>query len=212
MKKLLVLAVAVLLSTTASAENPYLKPNESWISISGTVQNVTADRFTLDYGKGLITVEMDDGDRDGDAYKLISGDKVTVSGMIDADLFERKTIEASSVYVEKLGTTFYASALDEEDIYSAIPAPAVAVSETIVRGTVSDVDDEEFTLSTGNRELTVEVDAMAYNPLDDIGFQKVRKGDKVSVSGRMDYDFLAGRELVADSVVTLKKAEMKKQS
>jgi hypothetical protein len=37
-----------------------------------------ADTFVLDYGDGRITVEMDDGDRDADAYKLISGDRVTV--------------------------------------------------------------------------------------------------------------------------------------
>lgn len=46
------------------------------------------------YGNGSITVEMDDGDRDADAYSLDEGDNVTVYGMIDDDLFESATIEA----------------------------------------------------------------------------------------------------------------------
>ena len=64
-------------ATSALAQDPYLMSNNSWISISGTVKSVSADLFTLDYGDGLITVEMDDGDRDADAYKLIPGDEVT---------------------------------------------------------------------------------------------------------------------------------------
>lgn len=199
-------------ASPTSAENPYLKPNNSWISISGTVKSVSPDSFRLDYGKGMIQVEMDDGDRDADAYKLLAGDKVTVTGFIDDDLFETTKIEAGSVYVEKLGTTFYASAVDEEDFYYIDPAPAyVVVSNTLLQGTVTDVGSEEFTVNTGKRKVTVEVDAMPYNPLDKIGYQKIQKGDRVSVSGRMDYDFFEGRELVADSIVTLEKADKKKK-
>lgn len=95
--------------------DPYLKANNTWISISGTVKTVSPDIFLLDYGDGIIKVEMDDGDRDADAYKLIEGDTVTVNGMIDDDFYEATKIEAASVYVEKLGTYFYASSVDEED-------------------------------------------------------------------------------------------------
>ena len=44
---------------------------------------------------------------------------------------------------------------------------------------------------------------MSFNPLDDKGLYKVRVGDVVRVSGKMDSDFFEGRELVADSVVTI---------
>jgi hypothetical protein len=44
---------------------------------------------------------------------------------------------------------------------------------------------------------------MPYNPLDDEGYQKVDVGDRVSVTGTMDYDLFEGRELVADSLVIL---------
>jgi uncharacterized protein YdeI (BOF family) len=202
-KTLLSIATLVLfVAVPAMAEDPYMEPDDSWISLSGTVTAVTPDAFTLDYGKGMITVEMDDGDRDADAYKLIEGDKVTVNGIIDDGLFETRTIEASSVYVEKLDTYFYASAADEEDTFVTYWSPVV-VSRTVVQGTVTEVNDEEFVLNTGARTVTVEVEEMPYNPLDDEGYQKVDVGDRVSVTGTMDYDLFEGRELVADSLVIL---------
>jgi len=127
----------------APAQEPYEKPDDTWISISGVVETVTTDSFVLDYGDGTITVEMDDGDRDADGYKLVAGDAVTVNGKIDDDLFEQRTIEASSVYVEDIGTYFYASAVDEEDLFVTVDVPVV-VAATVVQGTVTEVSDEEL--------------------------------------------------------------------
>ena len=76
-----------LLAGPAAAQEPYSKADDSWISISGTVAAPTADSFMLDYGDGVITVEMDDWDTYGDAYGLLDGDKVTVYGKIDDDLY-----------------------------------------------------------------------------------------------------------------------------
>ncbi len=193
--------------SAAMAESPKTKPDDSWISVSGTVLSVEPDSFVLDYGKDTITVEMDDGDRDGDAYKLLSGDKVRVAGKIDDDLFEKRTIEAASVYVEKLNTSFYASAIDEEDRYleTFIPVNATVIApETVVQGRIIQIPkDDEFIISTGTGTLRVETEAMPYNPLDNEGYQQLDIGDRVSISGEMDYDFLEGREFVADSIVTL---------
>jgi len=187
----------------AGPDDPYKRANNTWISISGTVENVTPDTFTLDYGEGSITVEMDDGDRDADAYKLMAGDNVTVNGKIDDDLYETTTIEARSVYVEKLSTYFYASPVDEEDVFFYTVTTPVLVGGLTVRGTVTEVDDHEFTIDTGPRTLRVEVGEMPYDPLDDEGYQKVRTGDFVKVTGTLEEDFFEGREFVADSVVKL---------
>ncbi len=194
--------LTVFLAASALAQNPYAKPDDTWISIDGEVRSVRPDEFVLDYGEGNIIVEMDDGDRDADAYKLVEGDMVTVNGLIDDDFFETTTIEASSVYVEKLDTYFYASAMDEEDAFVTIVEPVV-VSTTVLQGTVTEVNDDEFRLDTGTREIIVEVEEMNYDPLDDLGYQQIDVGDRVSVTGEMDYDFLEGQEFVATSIVTL---------
>lgn len=196
------LAAGAFLASGAAAQDPYLQPDDSWISVDGTVDEVMANAFTLDYGDGIITVEMDDGDRDADGYKLMQGDRVSVAGVVDDDLFERTTIEASSVYVENLGTYFYASAADEEDTFVTITGP-VHPSRMILQGTVVSVSDEEFTIHTGVRDVTVEVEEMSYNPLDEEGYQQIEVGDYVSVTGQMDYDFLEGQELVASVVTTI---------
>lgn len=199
------LALALTGATAVWAEDPMTEPDDSWISVSGTVESVTNDAFVLDYGEGLMTVEMDDGDRDADGYKLVRGDKVSVNGRIDDDLFEARTLEASSVYVDNIDTYFYASAVDEEDIHDVIVTVStpVVISATTVQGTVTEVSSEEFVVDTGLRKVRVEVDEMAYNPLDDQGYQKIGVGDRVSVTGQIDDDLFEGRELVADTVVTL---------
>jgi uncharacterized protein YdeI (BOF family) len=189
--------------------NPYAKENDSWISISGTVVAPTAESFTLDYGDGVILVEMDDWDAYGEAYALMDGDRVTVYGDVDADLFERVSIEADSVYVENLNTYFYASSTDEEGTenipYFWSDTTPLAPSRVTIRGKVSSVDTEEreFTLNMGDQMITVETSFLGYNPLDELGYQKIAKGDRVSVSGRFDINFLEGREFEAQSVTTL---------
>jgi hypothetical protein len=200
-----VAAMTMLIAAPALAQNPYARADESWISISGTVGTVSPDTFTLDYGDGIVIVEMDDWDYDADAYKVMQGDKVVVTGMVDDDFFESTSIEASSVYVEDLNTYFYASPADEEDHWASVTVP-ITISETTVIGTVTEVGEHEFTVDTALRELTVDTTEMLYNPLDDEGYQKVRVGDRVRVSGEIDVSFFEGRELMAESIVTLSAA------
>ena len=201
--RILTFASFTLFALPAVAVNPYAMEDNSWISINGEVTSVTADAFELDYGDGQITVEMDDGDRDADGYKLIQGDEVRVSGMIDDDFYDLTTIEASSVYVKNIDTYFYASAMDEEDIGYSIISPSV--TDTVVQGTITSVDanGEQFTLDSGLQELTVEVDELTYNPLDNEGFQQLDVGDRVSVQGSIDHDFFEGRVFEANYVTTL---------
>ena len=195
-------ATALCVLPACAQEEPYAQPDDSWISISGTVETVSPDEFTLDYGDGIITVEMDDGDRDADAAVLEMGDEVTVSGLIDDDFMELATIEASSIYVEELGTTFYASAVDEEDAFVTV-SPVVVVGDMVVQGVVTSVTDEAFTLDNGPREITVTVEEMGYDPLDDEGYQKVETGDLLSVSGHIDADLFEGGEMVAETILEL---------
>lgn len=199
-------AIAMAFAGTAAAqENPKAMPDDTWISLSGTVTSATADAFVLDYGDGTITVEMDDWDDFGDAWPLVSGDGVTIYGEVDEHLYTEDTIEAASVYVEDLNSFFYASAADEEELGAWALDPYDEIGDVTYVGTVESVDmaTDTFTIDTGEQELTVETDALLYDPLDDEGFQKVEVGDVVSVDGVVDEDFFTNNDLVADSIVTL---------
>lgn len=204
MHKLLTTAVLSLgIVLSAQAQDPYEKPDESWISLGGTITSADDDSFVLDYGEGTVIVEMDDWDWYGDAQGLLAGDRVTVYGEVDDDLYELTTIEAGSVYVEGLNTYFYASSDDEEfSEYFAFATP-VAASYMNVIGTVTSVEGREFTIDTGTRTVRVDTIEMLYNPMDDEGFQKIEVGDLVRVSGEIDYDLMANRELEADTVITM---------
>ena len=205
----LLMMLVMAFSIGAYAEKPMEKPTEkpksypdgTWLNIDGTVDRVGPNMFVLDYGEGNITVEMDDVDRDADAYALKKGDKVRVSGMVDDDLYESATIEAGSVYVENIGTTFHADAMKEEDSYLAGNMPVV-VSRGTVQGRITIVADDSFTLDTDDRKLTVKVNTMPYDPLDNAGYQQLKVGDYVSVTGAIQRGFFDHKILKATSVTT----------
>ncbi|HJL18500.1 MAG TPA: DUF5666 domain-containing protein [Sandaracinaceae bacterium LLY-WYZ-13_1] len=197
-----VLATA-LLAAPAAAQEAETAPDDTWVSVSGTITSTTPSAFLLDYGGGLITVEMDDFDDFGDARPLMENDQVVVYGRVDDDLFEARTIEASSVYVEGLGTTFYASAADEEDFGAWTIAVPVVVGTFEVTGTVVAVTGREFTIDTGEGVIQVDTNELTYNPMDDQGYQQIDVGDRVKVSGHMDHGVIDDRELEADWIITL---------
>lgn len=196
-------AVAVLaLAAPALATNPYAEPDGTWISLSGEVVNPENDSFILDYGESAVTVEMDDWSVDADGAALVDGDKVTVYGKVDDDFAEFTTIEAGSVYVERLGGYFYASAADEESLRFSIVTPIV-VGDVELVGTVSSVGTDEFTINYGLKDITVDTSELINNPLDGKGMRKIGEGDLVSVDGSAEEDLFNNLELVADHVIIL---------
>lgn len=189
-------------SEANAKKNPYARGDGSWISLSGVAENTGPDSFILDYGEGTVLVEMDDWDWYKEGYKLLNGDDVTVYGRIDDDMLETTKLEAGSVYVDSINTYFYANAYDEEGSPWLTPLPTT-MSETTIQGKVATVTGREFTVDVGPRKVTIETDEMGYNPMDDIGYQKVEKGDWVRVSGEMDRDLFEQRKLEAGHIVTM---------
>ena len=190
----------------ATEKSPDQLEDATWVTLEGSVDSVFADSFTLRYGDNAITVEMDDGDRDADGYKLLSGDKVIVSGMVDDDLFEITTIEAYSVFVENIGTTFYASPIDEDrgnQLFMYTAWMPVEEFRTTLTGTVTEINSGEFTLDYGTSSIRVDVGEMSYDPLSDDGYLQIKVGDRVQVSGEIDSGFFTGREMAAKTVVSL---------
>ncbi|MBD3245959.1 MAG: NirD/YgiW/YdeI family stress tolerance protein [Candidatus Omnitrophica bacterium] len=207
------LICALALSGSAAARSPYLAADDSWITLNGEVVTAGAASFELDYGNGLVTVEMDDWDWYGDAYGILPGDEVTVYGRVDDDLYETTSIEASSVYVDDLNTYFYASSADEESYIAPYPATVFVDADLQLTGKVTSVSGREFTLDTGRKKVQVDTSQMVYNPMDDKGFQKIETGDRVQVSGDLDAGLFQDQELVADTIITLQEDKTKnKQS
>ena len=179
-------------------------PNDSWINLTGKVVSAGPDSFLLDYGKGNITVEMDDWDWYGEGKTIKAGDDVVVTGRVDDDLFQARRIEASSVYVRNLGTFFYANGGDEEDwVHGIVVTPVATMVEAT--GKVTAVEGREFTLGSGANAIRIDTARLANNPLDDTGYQKVKVGDRVHVWGDLDLDAGERGEVMAKGVVTLAK-------
>lgn len=197
-----VVAVGFPLSASAQVMD---KPDGSFVALSGQVASHTPDSFTLDYGEGIITVETDDWDSIGDGWMISEGDRVTVYGQVDDGFYQTKKIEAGSVYVEDMNTMVTAPSMaDEEEpvsvayTYLAVPADY----DLQVVGTVTSISGREFTLDTGERQISVDTLQMDFNPLDDVGVVQVEEGDFVSVSGDLDLSVFDEAEISAETIIS----------
>ncbi|WP_088332475.1 hypothetical protein [Lacimicrobium sp. SS2-24] len=209
-KSLLSIALASAVVAPAMADNPYVRPDGSWISLNGTVVESDADSFVLDYGEGYVTVEMDDWDWYGDAYPILDGDQVKVNGRVDDDLYETTSIEAGSVYVKDLNTYFYANDADEESLMAPAVTTVYIDNDLRLSGTVTQVNGREFTIDTGNRKIKVDTSQMLYNPMDDKGYQQIDKGEFVSVTGDFNIGIFEENEILAETITTLHRDKTKK--
>lgn len=203
----LALASGSALAQTAQATDPdpYMMDDGSWVSLYGTVANAGDDGFDLNYGDGIVRVEMDDFDAWPEAYVLSDGLDVAVVGKIDDDLFELTSIEASTVYIDGLNTVFSASELDEENLSDAAFYQLPELSNVVLEGKVRNVNVREgkFELKTGGASYDVSVESLGYNPLDEIGYQKISADDRVRVIIALDAETLERGEFEATRLVTL---------
>lgn len=175
----------------------------NWINLSGTVITALPASFVLDYGPDNVTVEMDDWDWYKEGRLLNPGDEVVVTGKVDQNLFLEKRIEASSVYVEDLGTYFYASGADEENLAVSSAYVTDADNYADFNGVVTAVEGREFTIGSTAGAIRIDTAQMAENPLDGEGFLKLGVGDRVYVWGDLDLGSRERPEVMAKGVVKL---------
>lgn len=207
--KALTLAGMTTLAATAQADHHLdktmkAKVDGSFVSLRGTVVDTADNAFLLDYGEGKVGVEVDDWDYDNEGDLFADGDKVTVFGLVDDDFYQTRTIEAESIYVDDLNTTLSNfSAADEESIgmYRYYVGPTA--HEIEILGTVTSTNGREFTIDTGNKEVTVDTMLLAYNPMDDSGYQQIDNGDVVRVGGDLDIGLFEKQEVIARSVISI---------
>lgn len=212
MKFILITALALSFGASAALKNAV---NGEAVVLSGKVTSVSPDAFKVKVKNDTVTVEMDDWDADADGYKLVKGDNVVVSGMVDHDFLEKKTVEASTVYVKNLDTYFFASSYDEEVDPYIVTATYSVVGDlpenasADLQGKVVTIKGREFVVDTGLRKITVDTKDLLYNPMDDAGVTQIDMGDRVRVSGVVDDDFFDENEVSANFLMELdqKKAE-----
>lgn len=201
------LIASTLIAAPAMAQMPKLQPDDSYVSISGTVLTAEDDEFSLDYGQGHISVEMDDMGWVGNQPELVPGDEVTVYGRVEEHLFVDASIEADSIFIEDPATYYYSSPTNDMTTFAVMdvaPVTPVVVGDLILTGTVQSVKDRQFTVNTGDLEFTVDTSGMQNNPLDNEGRQKVGKGDTVSVAGNLGSGAIGDRKLNAESIIVLR--------
>jgi hypothetical protein len=156
-----------------------------------------------------IKVTMDNYDlwvQDG--FKIRKGDNVVVTGRVDNDLFEKKTLNAGGVFVKNINSYFHAESSDKS--YNTTPAISSSYlsiknlpdnTSADITGKVTNIRGREFTVDTGWRKVQVDTAKMGYNPLDNLGLTKIKKGDRVTVSGVVDNSYFDDKELSANYII-----------
>ncbi|MDO1558359.1 hypothetical protein Q0812_02825 [Brevundimonas sp. 2R-24] len=204
MHKLTPLAAAAALAASgaAASQSPVMtKQDQEWITVTGPISQITSERFVIDYGEGQIPIEWD-GAGASSTSMFQAGDWVTVSGRIDDALWERRTIEGSTLYHSRLPERFWSNANDEEGDYALISglSPVPTEGEWVrVTGDVTRVDALENEVHVDTGMVTVQVDTDRLSNLD-----FADPGDRVSVTGRLDdADLWDAREIDATSLTIL---------
>lgn len=185
--------------TSAHAQNPYSTGEGDYITLSGTVNDVGDDHFTIDYGANVIEVEFEDaGLFEEPAEALYPGDKVTVDGEVEDEFFEGRIISANTVYVRG-DSTVYGGDDKMSSIFFVDPYPTQEMTGTYVSldGEVESIRNREFQLDVAGTTVSVDTAEMDQNPLDDEGRQQVMRGDRVTVVGTLDDNLFDEPELSA---------------
>jgi len=208
----IIMGLASFAATPAMSANPYKMKytDHDWISVTGHIDSISTERFTLDFDGGVITVEMDGWDGYDEAQLLNEGERVTVNGRIDNGLYEAKTIEADTVYSHGRRTYFYSNATDEEGDYKyysfySYPAEIPDGTWMSLSGKVTDINDRELVLNTLGGDVVVDTKTMNFNPLDDAGYVQIQEGDRIHVSGEFDINLFDKNEVNAKNIFTIEK-------
>lgn len=193
-------------SNADSEADTYLKPDGSWIRLSGRAVEAGPDNFMLDYEGGKVFVEIANPDWHFDNTEILDGDHVTVFGKVDDETYEATSIKAHSVYVEDLETYLFGDPTEGEgpdpnlDMEPNTPA---RVGDVSITGTIESVDGRTFMLEFGKETMKVDTSGLDYDPLDEQGFQQLEQGDVVTVVGNITDGSLEDRKLSADGVITM---------
>ena len=188
-------------------ENPNLK-DEDYVTLSGTVGSIlSGDEFELNYGSGKIKVDTNDfwpdmfkpgSEASNLAYRLKTGDKITVSGRVDKSWLTANEIEAEAIsyqtgsYITTYRNPNAQSGWMDRNLDYFREGGRMSLAGTITQI----VNDHEFILSYGSG-TTIQVDT------DGLGVPKNSPfvvGEHVTVYGTFDKGLIERNEIQAEVI------------
>ncbi len=198
--------LVILAASPLRAQDVATTSEDEWISLSGQVEAVLATGFVLDYGENDITVELDQFDWRVER-SVLDGAQVTVTGRMDRNFYDNRSIEAAVVYVSSLNEYLYADPTDEEGdpARSGNFTPGFFTGADdgewlSFSGRVTEIKGDELSVDTGVSRLRVDTSVVP----GALVAPSVSVGDRVLVTGEMDAaDFFDKREVEANSVTKL---------
>ena len=165
------------------AQDLQKEEDNSRLSLSGTVVDKDKTGFELDYGSGFVWVQMNDWKWYKADHPIELGDKVRVNGIIGDDQEKKPIIVADNVYVKDLNTYFFTQG--GSDIFQ----PAIEQDRVFqLSGIIVSIDNRQFTMNLGSRKVLIDTSELPYNPLDNKGYQQLKVGDSVYVTGELKKD------------------------
>lgn len=181
--------------------SPWDKDDGQWITIAGKVTEAGVNTFKLDYGEGAIIIEIDDYDRELEGFNIKNDDKVIVTGRIDADKDQKRSIEAASVYVSNIKKSFFASADDEEEVITKLRQASANGTGLALTGAIVFTAEKLMTIDNGVQIFDVSTELLPEDAFDKEGELQLKVGDKVTAYGTITDGFVDARKFVATKVI-----------
>lgn len=180
---------------TTRAIDPATLEQGAWIGINGTVGMVGPNSFFLDHGDSTVIVGLT-----GEIlreYDFIRGQKVTVYGKIDQDLFQKNVIKARAVVIEGSEGAEH-TVIGEEDKVKVITASYVPTS--VIHGMVTAVTEKRIVIDQGENKISIDTSELSFDPKDEQGRVQVKQGDLVTVQGVVERGLWDTRTMKATSL------------
>ena len=192
-KALFLLVASLMLPVNGEQASPYQSKDGANIRLSGRVTEAAAHTFTLDYGKGSIIVELDDYDSYEEGLNIVKGDQVVVTGKVDADPGQQRTIEASQVYIPSADLRIHASSDDEEDHKVKTFTQRLSDgTEVELRGVIKNIKSGVCTIESSKGNIEIRLNSLKGRTLS--------LGQAIKVSGVYKNRLLRNDMIVAQVV------------
>lgn len=209
-------AVALLLTSAPIAavaqDMQNEQPMEFLFSISGQVVDKFEGYYVIrsDGGRSNIRFQGWPKNLPGNRPILGIGDNVTAIGWLGPDsLTVDGFLDVVGVYVEDRNAYF---ALSESAVSSSKSATSIfppnlgfgpVDGRVSLIGVISEIDKSDLTVLAGGVRIPIETSSLNYNPFDNIGSQRLRLGDTVTVGGVLETNAEDGPSVRADRVTSI---------